>query len=51
VVLDEDEFGAAICDGVLTDLQAIQARETLARLIGATQSGLFPPAVVRNYAD
>jgi predicted RNA-binding protein associated with RNAse of E/G family len=49
VVLDEDEFAAAVRLGHLTPAQAGHARGVLRSLVDATARGEFPPAVVRTF--
>ncbi len=50
LVLDEDEFAAAVRLGHLTPAQAAHARAVLDALVAATARGDFPPEVVRTYA-
>ncbi len=49
VVLDEDEFAAAASRGSLTREQTVHARSVLQNLLGATERGEFPPAVVKEF--
>jgi predicted RNA-binding protein associated with RNAse of E/G family len=48
-VLDEDEFAEAIEAGRLTEQQIIHARQVIEELTDATERGLFPPQVVKDY--
>ena len=49
LVLDEDEFAAAVRLGHLTAAQAAHARAVLDALVAATARGDFPPEVVRTF--
>ncbi len=48
-VLDEDEFEEAVGRGILRREQIDHARRVLGELTDATQRGLFPPRVVREF--
>ncbi len=49
LVLDEDEFAEAVSRGNLTSEQTVHARSVLQNLLGATERGEFPPAVVKEF--
>lgn len=49
LVLDEDEFGAAAANGVLSPQQVEQAQATLQALLTATARGDFPPEEVKSF--
>ncbi len=48
-ILDEDELWTAIERRAITEMQAAQAREILARMITDTQRGDFPPQLARGF--
>lgn len=50
LVLDEDEFQAAISGGVVTASQQEHARTVLSDLLARIQEGSFPPVDVRRFA-
>jgi len=49
LVLDKDEFEEAIGFGILTREQIDHARRVLGELIEATERGVFPPEVAKEF--
>lgn len=49
VVLDEDEFEAAVASGHLTREQIDHARGVLQQLVELTERGEFPPSVAKDF--
>lgn len=48
VLLDEDEFAAAVTRGILTNEQRVTVQNELARLVAEVEAGVFPSKRIRR---